>query len=89
MQHQPQLPAQLFRRADALVKTDGKTPLRVLSLGKIFTRRALISDFPFPDGGGVRGYSTLLILQAVMAKAAPNKKPYEVFDLIGGTSTGG
>ncbi|KAJ8109063.1 hypothetical protein OPT61_g7729 [Boeremia exigua] len=53
--------------------TADKTPLRVLSL----------------DGGGVRGMASLLMLQAVMAKVHPNKKPWEVFDLIGGTSTGG
>ncbi|OJD31457.1 patatin-like phospholipase [Diplodia corticola] len=40
------------------------------------------------DGGGVRGYSSLLILQAVMANIG-NPKPCEVFDMIGGTSTGG
>jgi patatin-like phospholipase/acyl hydrolase len=49
------------------------------------------------DGGGVRGLSTLYILKSVMdrlnherktAKLAP-VKPCEVFDLIGGTSTGG
>ena len=49
------------------------------------------------DGGGIRGLSTLYILQALMlsinlerqAKGLPNAKPCEVFDLIGGTSTGG
>ncbi|OJJ45838.1 hypothetical protein ASPZODRAFT_167556 [Penicilliopsis zonata CBS 506.65] len=48
-------------------------PLRVLSL----------------DGGGVRGYSSLMLLKEVMDRGAPNKKPCDVFDLIGGTSTGG
>lgn len=48
------------------------------------------------DGGGVRGLSTLYILKGLMdrlnqaqPKDAPIKKPCEVFDLIGGTSTGG
>lgn len=41
------------------------------------------------DGGGVRGLSSLHLLNAVMARAAPGKKPCEVFDMIGGTSTGG
>jgi patatin-like phospholipase/acyl hydrolase len=48
------------------------------------------------DGGGVRGLSTLYILKGLMdrlnqqqQKGAPVKKPCEVFDLIGGTSTGG
>ncbi|OJD18067.1 hypothetical protein AJ78_01897 [Emergomyces pasteurianus Ep9510] len=49
------------------------------------------------DGGGVRGLSSLRILQGLMqrvnherhaAKLAP-VKPCELFDLIGGTSTGG
>ncbi|KAJ5689918.1 hypothetical protein N7462_004310 [Penicillium macrosclerotiorum] len=48
-------------------------PLRVLSL----------------DGGGVRGLSSLMLLQNVLDKAAPGKRPWEVFDMIGGTSTGG
>ncbi|KAG8742964.1 hypothetical protein FRC10_000586 [Ceratobasidium sp. 414] len=45
------------------------------------------------DGGGVRGLSSLLILAAIMEHVkGPNGetlKPYECFDLIGGTSTGG
>jgi patatin-like phospholipase/acyl hydrolase len=48
------------------------------------------------DGGGVRGLSTLYILKGLMdrlnqrrAEGSPLKKPCEVFDLIGGTSTGG
>ncbi|TFK32671.1 acyl transferase/acyl hydrolase/lysophospholipase [Crucibulum laeve] len=51
----------------------GERPLRVLSL----------------DGGGVRGLSSLYILNEVMKKAAPGKKPCEVFDMIAGTSAGG
>ena len=53
--------------------TGDEKPLRVLSL----------------DGGGVRGLASLQLLEAVMEKAAPGKKPCEVFDMIGGTSTGG
>ncbi|KAI9923368.1 hypothetical protein MW887_009938 [Aspergillus wentii] len=48
------------------------------------------------DGGGVRGLSTLYILKGLMDRlnqkrpnGTPKKKPCEVFDLIGGTSTGG
>ncbi|KAH0551380.1 hypothetical protein GP486_007405, partial [Trichoglossum hirsutum] len=49
------------------------------------------------DGGGVRGLSTLYILKCLMTKLnqarqaadLPSVKPCEVFDLIGGTSTGG
>lgn len=49
------------------------------------------------DGGGVRGLSTLYILKRIMDRlndkrkltSLPQVKPCEVFDLIGGTSTGG
>ncbi|KAE9366396.1 phospholipase [Stipitochalara longipes BDJ] len=49
------------------------------------------------DGGGVRGLSSLLIIKALMAKVNAERKkdgqdavkPCELFDLIGGTSTGG
>jgi patatin-like phospholipase/acyl hydrolase len=49
------------------------------------------------DGGGVRGLSTLYILKSLMAQlnharqkmGASALKPCELFDLIGGTSTGG
>ena len=49
------------------------------------------------DGGGVRGLSTLYILKSLMIQlnneraknSLPAVKPCEVFDLIGGTSTGG
>lgn len=49
------------------------------------------------DGGGVRGLSALLILKSLMTRlngqrrgaGLPSVKPCEVFDLIGGTSTGG
>ncbi|KAF2470925.1 FabD/lysophospholipase-like protein [Lindgomyces ingoldianus] len=48
------------------------------------------------DGGGVRGLSTLYILKGLMdrlnqtrrASSLARMKPYEVFDLIGGTGTG-
>lgn len=47
------------------------------------------------DGGGVRGISSLYVLKYIMDRlncrrsAKDRKKPCEVFDLIGGTSTGG
>jgi patatin-like phospholipase/acyl hydrolase len=47
------------------------------------------------DGGGVRGLSSLLILQKLMDEIAHKKDdgrpalPCEYFDLICGTSTGG
>ena len=49
------------------------------------------------DGGGVRGLSTLFILKAIMDRLnnerknnnLPRVKPCEIFNMIGGTSTGG
>jgi patatin-like phospholipase/acyl hydrolase len=49
------------------------------------------------DGGGVRGLASLYILQKFMkelnfkrkARGLGPKKPCEIFDLMGGTSTGG
>ncbi|KAK5691986.1 hypothetical protein LTR97_011157 [Elasticomyces elasticus] len=49
------------------------------------------------DGGGVKGLSTLYLLRAIMqllndkrkARHLDRVKPCEIFDLIGGTSTGG
>ena len=49
------------------------------------------------DGGGVRGLSTLYILKGLMTRlnsqrqeaSLPRVKPCEMFDLIGGTNTGG
>ena len=43
------------------------------------------------DGGGVRGLSSLMILDQLMQTIDPESppKPCEYFDMIGGTSTGG
>ena len=43
------------------------------------------------DGGGVRGLSSLYILQQLMKRINPNlpPKPCDCFDIICGTSTGG
>lgn len=43
------------------------------------------------DGGGVKGLSTLIILQRLMRMidAENPPEPCQVFDMIGGTSTGG
>ncbi len=42
------------------------------------------------DGGSVRGLSSLIILRHLMAAVDPDAppKPYDYFDMIGGTSTG-
>lgn len=43
------------------------------------------------DGGGVRGLSSLFLLQQLLQKVnqADPPLPYKYFDMIGGTSTGG
>jgi hypothetical protein len=47
------------------------------------------------DGGGVRGLSSLHILRVIMNQLNADRagdeylKPCDIFDLIGGTSTGG
>ncbi|KFY98961.1 hypothetical protein V500_01509 [Pseudogymnoascus sp. VKM F-4518 (FW-2643)] len=43
------------------------------------------------DGGGVRGLSSLLILENLMHRISPEAEllPCNIFDMIGGTSTGG
>ena len=49
------------------------------------------------DGGGVRGLSALYILRGIMKRLNDKRqdqgllkvKPCQIFDLIGGTSTGG
>jgi len=80
--------------------------LRVLSLGTYHVRQstALIYEIldtrlthksPNADGGGIRGLSTLYILERIMYQLRPTDdpkkrvKPCEVFDVITGTSTGG
>ena len=77
-------------------------PLRILSLGNAFSQCRLShrTDYGLADGGGVRGYSMLIILQELMYRSyveaegkAPRRheipKPAEYFDLIAGTGTGG
>ncbi|EGY21649.1 phospholipase [Verticillium dahliae VdLs.17] len=69
----PSVPDSLFKADMLSTASANDRPLRVLSL----------------DGGGVRGLASLMILKKVMDQSCPGKKPCEVFDMIGGTSTGG
>jgi hypothetical protein len=71
---------------------------KILSLGKQSTVgvRNISGINNLLDGGGIRGLSSLVILKHVMQRVGakmsppkPNIQPYEYFDLIGGTSTGG
>jgi patatin-like phospholipase/acyl hydrolase len=74
-------------------------PLRLLSIGKsVFSTLLQANENAknmASDGGGIRGLSSLYILQRIM-KALQKKAggegpilPCEYFDLIAGTSTGG
>jgi patatin-like phospholipase/acyl hydrolase len=81
--------------------------LNVLTLGKRFRQYSdlvsYITDTRLVvDGGGIRGISSILILQDLMQEinisirlAQPNKtqhtnvEPHDIFDLVAGTSTGG
>jgi len=40
------------------------------------------------DGGGVRGLASLQVLKRILAEVG-DPKPYQFFDMICGTSTGG
>lgn len=74
--------------------------LRLLSLG-MFPRSPLSPQggdtnfFWKIDGGGIRGLSTLLVLQSILLSVQDKLNlpevplPCDFFDLIGGTSTGG
>ena len=85
-------------RADRPTGKD-EPPLRLLSLGLwlIYPHFIISSDIIYADGGGVRGVSSLAILKTIMAKVAGltnendagKLRPWEYFDMIAGTSTGG
>lgn len=66
---------EIFHQANKL--QEQTSPLRLLSL----------------DGGGVWGLSTIMILKQLMRGISQKQgravEPWEVFDMIGGTSTGG
>ena len=74
---------------------DSHQPLRILSLGEAPALR-VVGHANLPgDGGGIRGISSLLILENIMETIRDTQRldgvprPCECFDLIGGTSTGG
>jgi patatin-like phospholipase/acyl hydrolase len=53
----------------------------------------LATDASISDGGGVRGLSSIIILGYLMdqlgAERGRQVEPWEEFDMISGTSTGG
>ena len=74
-------------------------PLRMLSLGRLrllaTIKKTIVTNILHPDGGGVRGLSSIMILKHIMGQINDGRsgseklEPWQVFDLIGGTSTGG
>lgn len=72
-------------------------PLKILSLGQSSSSQCGLLHVANGsiDGGGIRGISSLMILEKVMEQIRQTQKldheikPNEYFDLIGGTSTGG
>lgn len=76
---------------------DNQRPLRLLSLGESIMCFADSTLFGKPDGGGIRGLSSLYILKRIMMIVQKKREgstqdplyPHECFDLIAGTSTGG
>jgi hypothetical protein len=65
--------------------------LCLLSLGELSMPLHCGPQVTTTDGGGVRGLSSLYILQKLMQRINPESppKPCDYFDLICGTSTGG
>jgi len=72
-------------------------PLNLLSLAMLFMLPDAVrsESIYFVDGGGVRGFSELVILHEVMkriqnvAKLDQLPRPKDYFHMIGGTGTGG
>ncbi len=91
--------AQEQPRQDHHVEPDPLRPLKLLSLGNSYLKlsRRTSSSLILIDGGGVRGLSSIIILENLMTKVNAARKeqgllpkePWQLFDMIGGTSTGG
>jgi hypothetical protein len=87
-------PGNQYRRPFTVGASVPRQPRRLLSLGwyTIF-RTATIFTNILIDGGGVRGLSSIRVLQHIMDGVNENRdddlKPCEIFDMIGGTGTGG
>jgi patatin-like phospholipase/acyl hydrolase len=74
---------------------DTQRHLRLLSLGEYYLGCKIGFRLIFVDGGGIRGLSSFVILQQIMNGVNQDRgpgdqlHPWQVFDMIGGTSTGG
>lgn len=90
---------QMSRKSTKVTKWDTRSNLKLLSLGKHMRTShngQIITDST--DAGGAQAVSQLHILCDVMEKISQDtngrfhgvmKRPCEVFDVIGGTGTGG
>lgn len=86
-------------KSDPEIEPDPLRPLKLLSLGKNYDSPATeaLNLTIMLDGGGVRGLSSIIILENLMTKVNEARKqqglhpkePWQLFDMIGGTSTGG
>ena len=69
--------------------------LRLLAIGMGFISRDKGTVLQFEDGGGIRGLSPLVILREILFRIQQEEGlaalplPCEIFDLAGGTGTGG
>ena len=90
-------PYQMPQPQSEAMKKEPPKLRKILSLG-IHTLVHLQSVVPLltctcSDGGGVRGLSIIMILKSIMRnlnrKRKTNLEPWQEFDMIGGTSTGG
>ncbi|KXH59138.1 phosphorylase superfamily protein, partial [Colletotrichum salicis] len=74
--------------------SEAPQPLRILSLGRVPASYSVFVTDNL-DGGGIRGISSLLILEHLMEEIRKTEgldrvpRPCDRFDFIGGTSTGG
>ena len=74
-----------------------QSDLKVLTLGALNLNIVSLRKLMLLDGGGVRGFSTLYLLAGLMRRVNEIRqkngldkiKPYQLFHLIVGTSTGG
>ncbi|KAF2474189.1 FabD/lysophospholipase-like protein [Lindgomyces ingoldianus] len=75
----------------ALVTESSHTPISPISVPHVMIRETKI--LLSLDGDGVRGLSAVLLVEslvnAICTKIGRRVDPYQIFDLIGGTSTGG
>ena len=90
-------PYQMPLTQSEVMKKEPPKMRKILSLGihtSIHLKTVLpVLTCPCLDGGGVRGLSIIMILKSVMRnlnrKRKTNLEPWQEFDMIGGTSTGG